>query len=97
MRPVVRGYGRPGVRPRVTGFVCGESHRLRLLDSSCADGLPVAIEGDGTPFAETAAVVTELHPHLMIAGRDGLIGGDEVVLDSEEVVAVLQHAMVGIQ
>ena len=68
-----------------------------LLDAALADRLAVVVQGDVAALGQTAAVVGEFHPDLVLAGGDGLVGGDDVVLDAEEVVAVLQPALVGVE
>ena len=84
-------------RADVAGLVGGEGHRLGLLDPALADGLAVVVQRDVAALGQTAAVVGELHPHLVLARGNRLVGGDEVVLDAEEVVAVLQLALVRVQ
>jgi hypothetical protein len=39
------------------------------FDAAFADWLAIDIERRGAALAETAAVVGELHPHLVAAGR----------------------------
>ncbi len=61
------------------------------------DRLAVVVERDVAALGEAAAVVFELHPDLVLAGRDRLVGFGEVVLDAEEVVAVLELAVLDVE
>src|SRR5690348_17557013 len=56
--------------------VRGEDHRLGPLDPSPAGLLAVDVERDGATLAETAAVIGELHPDLVLPGRDRAVAFD---------------------
>ncbi len=96
-RPVVRRHWRAGLLADVAGLVSGERHRHGPLDAALADGLAVDVERHAAALGDTAAVVLELHPHLVIPGRDRLRRLDERHVDAEEVVAVLQLAALGVE
>src|SRR4051794_1355548 len=66
---VVLGDGCSGVAADVEGLVHGEEELVGALDAAPPDGLAVDVEGDGAALADAAAVVGELHPRLMTAGR----------------------------
>src|SRR4029077_19570402 len=67
------------------------------LDPSFAHGFAVVIESHVTALGEAAAVVFELHPHLMLARRDGLLGHGEEIVDAEEIVAIFELAFVAVE
>ena len=87
-----------GVAADVSGLIGREDHRFGGLDPAVADPLAVDIEGDGAALAQAAAVVDELGPDLVLAGRDRLLVVDLEALEAEQVVAVGRPAAVdGIQ
>ena len=61
-----------GVAADVGGLVAGEDHRNGCVDAAVADLVAVDVERDGRALGETAAVVVELHPHLVVARRERL-------------------------
>ena len=73
--------------------VQGEDHRLRPVDAPLADLFAVDVEGDGAALGHAASVVGELHPHLVLAGRDLLVAFDLEALQAEQVVAVGRAAV----
>ncbi len=72
---VVRGDGGAGLVADVGGLVGREDHRLGHLDAAgCPTGSPSWKQGDVAALGQSAAVVGELHPHLVLAGRDRDVG-----------------------
>src|SRR5215207_1734932 len=69
------------------GVLIPEGDPFGLLDPALTDRPAVQVEGDGAALGEPAAVVGELHPHLMLARRDRLLGADDELLEAEQVVA----------
>ena len=70
----------------VGGLVGGEDQRLGDVDPPGADADPVVVQGDGAALGETAAVVGELGPDLVVAGGQVLGGVDDEFLHAEQVV-----------
>ena len=66
---VVGGDGGAGLVADVGRLVGGEDHRLGGLDPAGADCGAVVVEGDVAALGEPAAVVGELHAHLVRARR----------------------------
>lgn len=64
---------------------------------SFADLLAVDIKSYLAALAQTATGISEFHAHLMGAGRQRVGGLGVEVLDTTQVVAVLELAVVGIQ
>ena len=60
-------------------------------------GGAVDVEGDRAALGEAAAVVVELHPHLVVARGEVGVGVDLEVLDAEQVVAVGGLAVVDVE
>ena len=86
---VVVADGCGAVGADVEGLVGGEQHRHCVASTlPCADLGAVEVEGDGAALAEAAAVVGELHPHLVVAGGDVGVAVDVEPLQAEQVVAV---------
>ena len=71
-RAVVRRHRRAVLLADVAGLVAREGHRHGLLDAALADRLAVHEERHAAALGQAAAVVLELHPHLVLAGRDRL-------------------------
>ena len=67
---VVGGHGGAGLVADVGRLVGGEDHRLGGLDPAGADRGAVVVQRDVAALGEPAAVVGELHAHLVRAGRD---------------------------
>ena len=67
-----RSRARPATRCRadVAGLVGRVAHRDGPLDAALADRLAVDVEGDVAALGQAAAVVLELHAHLVRAGRE---------------------------
>ena len=83
---VVADRGR-GVAPHVGRLVRREEHRDGPVDTTLADP-PRRHRASTVPPLPTAAVVGELHPHLVLARRDRLVTVDLELLQPEEVVTV---------
>ena len=66
------------------------------LHAPGADGFAVVVQGDVAALGQAAAVVGECHAHLMLSGGEGLLGSDRIKLNAQEVVAVIELALVGI-
>ena len=66
-----------GVAADVGGLVTGEDHGDGGVEPTLADLVAVDVEGDGRAFGETAAVVGELHTHLVIAGSQHAVAFDD--------------------
>jgi len=81
----------------VAGLIGGENHRYRHVDAALAVLLAVYIERDRAPLRQAAAVVLELHTHLVLAGGDRLGAFGEGQFDAQEVVAMLELAVLGVQ
>src|SRR6185312_11128434 len=88
-------------RARVSSYVARlvgrKRHRLGPVYSAFAHRFAVVVQRRGPAFAQSVAVVGEFHSYLMLAGWDGRVCGDDVVVDSEKVVAVLELSFVRIQ
>src|SRR5262249_13859884 len=67
-RAVVGGSRRTGVTADIGGFVGRITHWLGLLDTTTADRLAIVEERDVAAFGESATIVLEFHPDLMLAG-----------------------------
>ena len=87
---IVVGDRRAELVAEIEALVAGERHRRGPLDAAFADRYAVDVQGDVSALAEPAAVVGELHAHLMGARRDGLRAVDVGLLEPEEVVAELR-------
>ena len=68
---VVVTDGHSGVAAEVAGLVTGVDHRDGGLDAALADLPVVDVERDEAALGQAAAVMGELHPDLVVAGRDG--------------------------
>src|SRR3954471_16177657 len=77
-----------GVSSDVGGLVRGEDQRHGCLDAAFTGLVAVEVERDGAALCGAAAVVGELHPHLVRSGRDRGVGLDLEALQAEQVVAV---------
>ena len=97
LRAVVVAHRRRGVRADVGRLVGGEEHRHRAVDAAVADLLAVEEERDVAALPEAAAVVGELHPHLVLAGGDLAVPVDLEPLQAEEVVAVRRLAVLDVE
>jgi hypothetical protein len=64
---VVAGHGSAGVLADVGGLVERVGERVRVLDATGADRLPVDVEADVGALAKAAAVVGDLEADLMLA------------------------------
>jgi hypothetical protein len=67
---VVVADGCRGVAANVGCLVSREDHGDCSVHAPLADLLPVEVERRGAALADAAAVVGELHPHLVLAGGD---------------------------
>ena len=77
VRAVVAGaHGGAGLVADVGGLVGGEDHGLRRSDPARPHRGAVVEQRDVAALGQSAAVVRELHPDLVLAGRHGLVGGD---------------------
>src|SRR5207247_7937111 len=72
-------------------------HWDRAFDTALADLVSVDVERHGAALGEPAAVVGELHPHLMLPGWDRRITLDLEALQAEQVVAVRRPALVCVE
>src|SRR6478736_1036472 len=97
LRGVVVTDRRGRVRADVARLIGREDHRDGGLDAALAGLRAVEVEGDGAALAEAAAVVGELHAHLMGAGWDRPTALDGEVLDAEQVVGVLGLAVLDVE
>ena len=84
---VVADRGR-GVAPDVGRLVRREDQRHGCLDAAFTHLRSVQVERDGAALGEAAAVVRELHPHLVRSRRDRGVALDLEALQAEQVVAV---------
>ena len=94
---VLRRDRRAAVLADIAAVVGGEDHRQRGVDLPLAGLLAVDEERRLAALAQAAAGVGELHAHLVLAGRDRLLGPDDEVLQAAPVVAVLELAVLGVQ
>ena len=95
---VVVADRRGAVGADVGGLVGREDHRHGHLDPARRRPLsPSTKSVDVAALAESAAVVGELHPHLVLARRDRLVAVDLEPLEAEEVVAVGRPALVEVE
>jgi hypothetical protein len=94
---IVVADGRAGVAADVGGFIQGVDVGVGSFHPSAGDLVAVHIEGGGAALAEPAAVVGELHAQLMLAGAQGLLGGDGGALQAEEAVVVARAAVLEVQ
>src|SRR6201999_480380 len=85
------------VGAEIGGLVAGEDQRHRPLDSGLASFGAIDVEGYVAAFAEATAVVAELHPDLVLAGRQRLLAGDLEAGDPEQVVTVSRTTLVEIE
>ena len=83
---VVGGDGGAGLVADVGGLVGGEDHRLGDLHAAGADVVSVVVQGDVASLGQSAAVVGELHPHLVGAFGDRRLGLGGELVDAEDVV-----------
>src|SRR4029079_2190343 len=79
------------------GLVRREDQRHGYLYAPLTHLIAVEVEGDGAALAGPAAVVSELHPHLVRSGRDRGVGLDLEALQAEQVVAVLRTSILRVQ
>src|SRR6186713_2379979 len=77
-----------GVPSDVGGLVCGEDQRHGCVDAAFTGLVTVEVEADGAALGGPAAVVRELHAHLLRSGWDGGAALDLEALQTEQVVAV---------
>src|SRR5262249_21214558 len=93
---IVGRYRRSGFMADVARLL-PECERFGLLDAPFP-GLGAVDEQRHSPaLRDAAAVVRELHPHLMRPGRNGLTPFDDRLLQAEEVVAILRFAVLRVQ
>src|SRR5690349_21538022 len=77
-----------GVPSAVGGLIRGEDQRYRCLDATLTGLVAIKVERHRAPLCGAAAVVGELHAHLMGSMRDRRVGVDLEALQPEQVVAV---------
>src|SRR5439155_3857747 len=94
--PVVAGDGGERVAADV-GVLVAEAHRFGPLDPPLADLLAVEVEVDLSTLAESASVVPELHPDLVLAGPGGPVCPDDRFFQPDEVVAEGRHAVLEVE
>ena len=70
---------------------------LGLIHAPFAGLLAVHVQRDRAALRQAAAVVLELHPHLVRARRDRRRALDRVPVHAVEVVAVLRLAILGVE
>src|ERR1039458_2565026 len=76
-RAVIRRDRRTLILPDVAGLIGGVDHRYRHVEASLAVFLAVHIQRDSASFGQAAAVVLELHAHLVFASGDRFAAFDE--------------------
>ena len=97
LRRVVGADGGAGLVADVGGLVGREDHRLGRADPSGADGVAVVVQRDVAALGETAAVVRELHAHLVRSLPGSARSAcDRELLDAEHVVDELRRAVVDV-
>src|SRR6185369_5852635 len=97
LRGVVVADGRGRVRTDVARLVGREDQRNRSFDAALAGLGAVDEERDRAALAEAAAVVVELHAHLMGAGRNRGVALDVELSKAEKVVGVLRPAVLDVE
>jgi hypothetical protein len=95
--PVVLRHHRAALHADVAGVVGGEDHRRGSGHPALADPVAVQEQRDVAALAEPAAVIGELHPHLMLPGRYHPVALDVEALHAEQVVAVPGLPVLGVQ
>ncbi len=68
-----------------------------MLHPAFADFAAVDVECDRAALREAAAVIVELHPHLMRARRDRRGAFDRVAVHAVKVVAIFRLAALGVE
>ena len=96
-RGVVVAHRRAGVAADVARLVGGVDHRDGRLGAPVAALGAVDVERDVPALGQAAAVVGELHAHLMRAGRNRRVAVDLEALQPEQVVAVGRLALVQVE
>src|SRR4029453_7726262 len=94
---VVGGNGGAGFVADIRCLVGGEDHRLGGSDAAGPDSCAVVVQGNVAALGQPAAVVGELHPHLVCAVRDRLVGLGGELLDAKHVVDELGLAVLRIE
>src|SRR6478609_7593463 len=91
-REVVADRG-AAVRAEVGGLVAREEHGYGRIDPALAHLAAVEVERGRAALPEAAAVVGELDPDLVLAGRDRVLAVDLEALQAEEVVTERRPAL----
>src|SRR3954447_3071083 len=94
---VVVAHRGSAISSDICGLICGEDQRHGCLDAAFTGLVAVEIERDSAALRRAAAVIGELHPHLMRARRDRGVGLDLEALQAEQVVAVRRTATFCVQ
>ena len=92
---ILYGLGRFG--GHLADRLSGAGHHVLAVDFDFHQVKMYAGEGVTAMFGSADALVAEFYPDLMRTVRDGFVGGDDVVVDAKEVVAVFQPAVVRIE
>ena len=96
-RLVLRRHRSAAVFAHVAAIVGREDHRQRGANLPLADLLAVNKQRRLAALAQAAAGIGELHAHLALARRNGLLGPDDEVLHAAPVIAVPELAVLGIE
>ena len=72
-RVIVRRNGRAGSLADIAGFVCREYHRHRYFHSAFTDLRAIQVKQCIAALGQAAAIVFELHPHLVLTRWNQLV------------------------
>src|ERR1700731_808945 len=92
---VIRRDRRTFILADVAGLIAGVDHRDRHVQAAFAVFLAVHVQRDGTPFGQAAAVILELHAHLVFASGNRPCSLNEIYLPPREFVVVLELPIFG--